>query len=254
MQSMYSISRFFKSLNYLVFGNPTQRRRVKLEFARIFSGILGDYYLGEDYKVWREDKDFIKKFRTLSPHNYYSEERKYTLREFARFTANISGDLAECGCYVGVSAWFMAKEATDRELFLFDSFQGLSAPSSEDAVLKGVQEWRTGDLKTTEEVLRYNLAEFTQIHILKGWIPERFGEVADRRFRLVHIDVDLYQPTLDSLKFFYPRLSLGGVIVMDDYGFLTCPGATKAAQEFMADKSQHILHLPTGQGIIIRQS
>ena len=250
---MYSFKRIIKSLHWLVFGNASQRRRVRQELARISASLFGDYYVGDDYKIWRQDKDFINKFRKLSPHNFYSEERKYTLRGFMRFTAHIPGDLAECGCYVGVSAWFMAKEAPDREFFLFDSFEGLSTPDSEDSTLQGVQEWRVGDLKTTEDVLRKNLAEFSHIHVLKGWIPERFPEIAERQFRLVHIDVDLYQPTLDSLKFFYPRLSPGGVIVMDDYGFLTCPGATKAAHEFMADKPEYILHLPTGQGIIIRQ-
>ncbi len=251
---MYSLRRIIKSLNWLVFGNASQRRRVSQELARISANLFGDYYIGDDHKIWRQDKNFINKFRKLSPHNYYSEERKYTLREFMRFTNNVSGDLAECGCYVGVSAWFMAKEAPNKKLFLFDSFEGLSMPDSEDSTRQGVQEWQSGDLKTTEDVLRKNISEFSHIHILKGWIPERFQEVAERQFCLVHIDVDLYQPTLDSLKFFYPRLSPGGVIVMDDYGFLTCPGATKAAHEFMADKPEHILHLPTGQGIIIRQS
>jgi len=242
-----------KSLRWLVVGDKSQRRRVYQELARISANLFGDYYIGDDHKLWRQDKDFIKKFRTLSPHNYYSEERKYTLREFVRFTANVSGDFAECGCYVGVSAWFMAKEAPNRDFFLFDSFEGLSRPDSEDFTQEGVQEWQVGDLKTNEDVLRKNLAEFSHIHVLKGWIPGRFQEVAERRFCLVHIDVDLYQPTLDSLKFFYPRLSPGGVIVMDDYGFLTCPGATKAAHEFMADKPEYIIGLPTGQGVIIRQ-
>ncbi|MER2531029.1 MAG: TylF/MycF/NovP-related O-methyltransferase [Candidatus Competibacter sp.] len=250
---MYSLKRIIKSLRWLILGTVSQRRRVCQELARISANLFGDHYIGDDHKIWRQDKDFIKDFRRLSPHNYYSEERKYTLREFVRFTAKIPGDLAECGCYVGVSAWFMAEEAPNRKLFLFDSFEGLSAPDLADSPLEGVQEWQVGDLKTTEDVLRKNLAEFNQLHIFKGWIPKRFQEVAEHRFCLVHIDVDLYQPTLDSLKFFYPRLSPGGVIVMDDYGFLTCPGATKAAHEFMADKPEYILHLPTGQGIIIRQ-
>jgi hypothetical protein len=68
----------------------------------------------------------------------------------------------------------------------------------------------------------------------------------------VHIDVDLYQPTRDSLAFFYPRLVKGGVIVMDDYGFKTCPGATRAAEELATAQGVGILHLPTGQGVITK--
>lgn len=252
---LYSIARFIKGLNWLFWGCPSKRRRVKWEIAYFIISRFGRYYyLGEDYKYWRQDNNFIEKFRELSPHNYSSEERKYTLREFVRLTANVPGDLAECGCYVGVSAWFMAKESSNSELFLFDSFEGLSDPALEDTVVDDVQQWQAGDLKINEELLRRNLAEFEHIHVLKGWIPARFGEVRNHRFRLIHIDVDLYQPTLDSLAFFYPRLSPGGVIVMDDYGFMTCPGANKAANDYMADKPEHILQLPTGQGVIIRQS
>jgi len=76
--------------------------------------------------------------------------------------------------------------------------------------------------------------------------------VSNETFRLVHIDVDLYQPTMDSLAFFYPRLSNSGVIVLDDYGFTTCPGAYKAVKTFMSENrlSQHLIMLTTGQGLL----
>ena len=96
------------------------------------------------------------------------------------------------------------------------------------------------------------LKEFRLIKLFKGWIPERFPEVANEKFRLVHIDVDLYEPTRDSLEFFYPRISTGGVMVFDDYGVTSCPGAYKAVNEFMNDKPEYVLHLPTAQGIIIK--
>lgn len=252
--SMSPVRRALVALQVLFFGTGAEKRRVRQELARISAGIFGDFPIGDDHKLWREDKEFLSEFRRLSPFIPYSEERKYTLREFARYTRGLPGDMAECGCYIGVSAWFMAKESPETDFFLFDSFEGLSEPDANDQVRSNVRGWKAGDLATSEELLRSNLAEFERIHVLKGWIPERFNDVADRRFRLVHIDVDLFQPTVDSLAFFYPRMVDGGVIVMDDYGFLTCPGATRAAEEFMADKAERILHLPTGQGVIICRS
>jgi hypothetical protein len=85
-----------------------------------------------------------------------------------------------------------------------------------------------------------------------GWIPDRFPEVDDRCFSFVHIDVDLYQPTLDSLEFFYPRLSTGGIIVLDDYGFGTCPGATAAVDSFMRDKAEPIVNLSAGGAFLMK--
>lgn len=75
--------------------------------------------------------------------------------------------------------------------------------------------------------------------------------MADRRFSLVHIDVDIYRPTLDALEFFWDRVTPGGMVVCDDYGFSTCPGATAAMDEFF-DGRAPVMQLPTGQGLVIR--
>ncbi|HXF53348.1 MAG TPA: TylF/MycF/NovP-related O-methyltransferase [Hyphomicrobiaceae bacterium] len=75
-----------------------------------------------------------------------------------------------------------------------------------------------------------------------------------RDFAVVHIDVDLYQPTRDSLAFFYSRMSPGGFIVCDDYGSALCPGAKRACDEFMADKPEKIIRLTSGQCLIVRSA
>lgn len=236
-----------------MFGPVELRRRAVLELARILNGALGGHYIGEDHKLWLQDEGFVKKFRELSPCNEFSMERKYNLRELARSVAALDGAVAECGCYVGVSAWFMASVMNGADFYLFDSFEGLSEPSLADRAPEGLPQWKKGDLAATEGELRRNLDGFDNIHVFKGWIPERFQEVIGVDFKLVHVDVDLYQPTLDSLAFFYPRLVRGGVIVLDDYGFSNCPGAFDAANHFMQDKPEAIIHLTTGQGVIVKR-
>jgi O-methyltransferase len=247
--------RILKAVHWSIFGNPAQRRRVRLECARIAVSLFGDFSLGDDYKTWLEDKEFRHKFKELSPISPYSEERKWTIREFARYVLDIQGSMAECGCYDGASAYFLAKENPHVPLHLFDSFEGLSEPTDKDLHSWGDHlQWEKGNLLATEEEARKTLSGFDNVVFHKGWIPARFPDVTNERFRLVHIDVDLYQPTLDSLKFFYPRMNPNGVIVLDDYGFTTCPGAYKATKQFMANKPEYVLHLPTGQGIIIKGS
>ena len=253
-ENRISVKGFVKFFQMLFSGDQAQRQRLRLEMARICAGFFGDYYLGDDNKLWRQDKDFLSKHPRLSPRHPFSEERKFTLREFVRHTDGLKGDMAECGSYTGASAYFMAEAAPQTPMFLFDSFEGLSLPGAEDSAENGIRYWKAGDMCSPEEILHQNLAEFDNIHVMKGWIPERFPEVSNHLFRLVHIDVDLYEPTLESLRFFYPRLEAGGVIVLDDYGFTTCPGAYKATNKFMSDKPEYVLHLPTGQGVIIRSS
>lgn len=249
---MYGFRRIAKALFWLLAGDKLQKRRVKQELARITSSFFGDFPLSEDHKLWREDQSFLTNYKRLSPGNPYSQDRKYVLREFVRFTHATPGVMAECGCYQGASAFFIAQESPNTPLHLFDSFEGLSAPRKEDSTeLKGAPYWVQGDLATHDKIVLKNLAEFDNIEVHKGWIPNRFQDVDNKTFRLVHIDVDLYQPTKDSLEFFYSRMNRGGVIVMDDYGSTLCPGARKAADEFFADKPEYLLHFPTGQGVII---
>ena len=249
---MNKSERIRKAIYWFLFGDPAQRRRVRLECARIAMSLFGDFSLGDDYKLWLEDKQFRLKFKELSPISPYSEERKWTLREFARYALDIPGSMAECGCYQGASAYFMAGANPDVPLHLFDSFEGLSQPDKNDITArKDKRTWEKGDLSSPEKIARQTLKAFQNVHFHKGWIPERFREVAEEKFSLVHIDVDLYKPTIDSLSFFYPRMSHKGIIILDDYGSSICPGAHKAADEFMADKSEYIIHLSTMQGVII---
>jgi hypothetical protein len=252
IMKMYNPQRIFRAFHWFFLGNAAERRRVRQECARIAASIFGDYPISEDFKLWREDKEFLSEYKQLSPQNPYSQDRKFVLREFVRFTRKVPGSMAECGCYQGASAYFMAKENPDVPLHLFDSFEGLSEPGDNDLpTAKDHSHWGKGDFFTPEKLVQKTLGHFPKVIFHKGWIPERFHEVAAERFRLVHIDVDLYQPTWDSLDFFYPRTNRGGIIVLDDYGSTLCPGAFKAATEYIADKNECILHLPTGQGIII---
>jgi hypothetical protein len=208
--------------------------------------------LGEDVKAFWSDQEFLHAFQRLSGENFRSLERKYTVAGLVGALDWLEGDLAECGVYNGATAYFMALAGADlgrsRCLHLFDSFQGLSAPREMDG-----NHWHRGDLAIAETVARDNLARFPGCRFYAGWIPDRFAEVADRRFCFVHIDVDIYEPTAASIGFFYPRLNPGGMLLCDDYGFETCPGARSAMDEFFADKPERIVHLPTGQGLIIKR-
>jgi hypothetical protein len=251
--TMVTPGRLARALKWLIAGTSAQRRRVRQELARAAAGMFGDFPISDDHKLWRRDKQFFEDFNRISPGNPYSQDRKWVLREYVKFNNRLPGDMAECGCYVGTSAFFMAQASTHGKLYLFDSFKGLSAPESADrGSSEEVLPWSAGDLSTDEATLRHNLSHYDSIEVLAGWIPDRFGEVAGQRFRVVHIDVDLYEPTRASLEFFYPRLVPGGVILMDDYGFATCPGATRAAHEFAERHAVGILHLATGQGVIVK--
>lgn len=155
----------------------------------------------------------------------------------------VAGAFAECGCFRGQASYLLASMVAEakaaRNLHVFDSFEGLS--SFEDADRAGIERDAAREARMRahfawpEESFRQVMAVFgNAVKSYRGWIPDRFPEVADETFALVHIDVDLYQPTRDSLEFFYPRLAPGGWIVIDDYNTLPYPGANTAVDAFVA--------------------
>lgn len=168
--------------------------------------------------------------------------RQALLYECAVQAVRLPGDFAECGCFRGQSAFMLATMIWDAgsaaTLHAFDSFEGLSPFQPEDSA--GLE--RSAD---REEQMRRHFAwpaeRFEQsmrpfggrVRAHPGWIPARFPEVAGETFALVHIDVDLYQPTRDSLEFFYPRMVEGGWLVIDDYNSRPYPGANKAVDDFV---------------------
>jgi hypothetical protein len=242
------------AIRRLLFGPPDQRRLVRYRLGEIAARMIGGCWVPEDLKLWLCDDAFHAQYRKFDTRNLRSAERKFAVRELVRSLADVPGDTAECGCYEGATSYFICRERGRGPHHVFDSFAGLSAPDANDVPdHTSAFAWREGDLSTSEEVAREKLAEFPFVRFYPGWIPERFGEVGDRTFCFVHIDVDLYQPTRDSLQFFYPRLETGGMIVCDDYGFTNCPGAKRACDEFVAEVPERLIHLPTGQGLIIKR-
>ena len=169
----------------------------------------------------------------------------------------VEGATADCGVRFGKSTHFLLRGFDDptRPHHLFDSFEGLSKPGAADRVMSEFAgDWEEGDLAVSEAVARANLRAFPNCTFHKGWIPDTFAEVpSDLRFAFVHVDVDLYEPTLACYEFFYDRLSVGGMIVNDDYGLTSCPGATRAVDEFVARHKEALLEIPTSQAVLIKR-
>lgn len=199
----------------------------------------------------------ISEFYTVFPHERqgFNMDRRWNVLQFLRLIEGLPGDTAECGVFEGATSWLILRHAPDdpaggrRRHHLFDSFEGCSQPGANDHP----SHFHKGILACPEETVRTTLAPYAgQTRYYKGWIPSRFAAVADRSFAFVHIDVDLYDPTRDSIAFFYPRLERGAVLICDDYGCSTCPGATKAVDDFLADKPEKMLAFASGGGFMIK--
>lgn len=227
---------------------------IGLEFnlvTKLAGRVLPEYRFTWPYMAWWKYSEFNEYLRQFDEDKGFNTHRRWILKQLIRLAADIHGDTAECGVYKGCGSYAILQSNRHSKIprwhHIFDSFEGLSTPSNKDS-----NYWTHGDLSIAEEIVKQNLAEFDRFTLYKGWIPSRFNEVSDRKFSFVHVDVDLYQPTLNSIAFFYDCLVDGAIFLCDDYGFDTCIGATTAIDEFLQSKPEKMIALPDGGGFFIK--
>jgi O-methyltransferase len=119
-----------------------------------------------------------------------------------------------------------------RNFHVYDSFEGISAPTEGDEGLPDCI--KKGDIPSTEAVLIEKFKQFglqpPVVH--KGWVEDILPQQLPKHIAFAHIDVDLYEPIKDSLRAVYPRICHRGIVLVDDYGHPDWPGAKRAADEF----------------------
>jgi hypothetical protein len=160
----------------------------------------------------------------------------------------IAGDFAEIGVYKGNTARILAgaARAEGRQLFLFDTFSGFDAADQAGSDNPS----RSFTDTSLEAVKQFVGAE--AVTYVAGRFPDSLAQVAmPERFALVHLDCDLYQPTLAGLSYFYPRLSSGGLLILHDYSSGHWSGCAQAIDEFMKGKPERPVLLPDKSGTAI---
>ena len=183
-------------------------------------------------------------------------ERLFVLWQAVNNVYRLGLPAAEIGAYKGGSSYFIASaflELAGREtpLYVFDTFEG--HPESKMTELDVGQ--RPGDfVNTSYEAVKAYLAPFAQVRIHQGEFSQAVRALPELTFGLVHVDVDLYRPTLDCLEYFEPRLATGGVVVIDDYWSPTCPGVRQALGEHLAEGDRfQIWYPPTEQVVLVKR-
>lgn len=225
-----------------------RRLGFELVYTRV-SGIQDADLYGPLFQPWRSP-EWRKILHEKDLESAVSLDRKYILYNLLADTLpRLSGEVAECGVYRGGTAIILAELAAHcgRQVHLFDTFGGMPKTNAERDLHK------EGDFSGTSlhDVRRY-LADSTNVAFYPGIVPQTLHAVEDRRFCFVHIDLDIYDAIKSASEFFYSRLEPGGVMVFDDYGWPSCPGARAAVDEFFAGRPERLMTLSTGQCVVRR--
>lgn len=178
---------------------------------------------------------------TLLSDQITQRELTIILRELRHVLATgIPGDVVEFGCYVGTTSVHLADmlRGTQRQLHLYDSFEGLPPKANQDASPAGLQ-FVEGELHATKKQLLRNLkqAGVPMPHITKGWFCDVRPTDLPQTVAFAFLDGDYYHSILDPLQVIWPRLSPGAVVIVDDYQNEALPGAAKAVDEWLQTHS-----------------
>jgi O-methyltransferase len=193
-----------------------------------------------------EDVKLIKSVRRKRQSMQFAYEA-YTVYSFGKAYSRLPGAMAEVGVFQGASAKLLCEAKGESELHLFDTFGGLPQSSSAD---KGVHREKQY-LCSLESVKEY-LNGYKNVYFYPGLFPDSAQNLPERKFSFVHLDVDLYESTLAGLQYFFPRLIPGGVILSHDYSILA--GVRKAFEDFLRDKPERPIQLPSTQCMLIKSA
>ncbi|NQT47154.1 MAG: class I SAM-dependent methyltransferase [Candidatus Omnitrophica bacterium] len=194
-----------------------------------------------------QDKAMISMIRGLMKEEgdlFFKPSEVFMIYSLALSRGNIEGDYAEVGVYRGASAKIICEAKDDKHLYLFDTFEGLPQTKKTDNRFSRVT------LRANYEYVIQRLSVYKNVHIYKGIFPKTADPIKDKKFAFVHLDVDLYQSSLDCLDFFYKRTQRGGIILSHDYA--KAEGVKRAFDEFFTDKSEDIIRLPMTQCMVIK--
>lgn len=196
----------------------------------------------------------------IDPHNHW---RLHVALWAAEVAMRVPGDFVECG----VNAGFMSSalmeyfdwNSSGRSFYLVDSFEGpppdqLTETEAQSGLHEQTREAiERGAYVTDMERITANFEEWHNAVIVKGIIPQVLPRVPAREIALLHLDMNAAHPEREALAFFWPLISPGGVVLLDDYAYYGY-GQQKAAIDSLADKLGFAtLSLPTGQGLVVKQ-
>jgi O-methyltransferase len=182
-------------------------------------------------------------------------ESLYSLVQAVRYVskAKLPGAIVECGVYMGgcmLAAALTLESVGDleRELYLFDTFEGMTAPTAEDGAvaqhLYGLDGTKDSiacrsPLEQVQGTMGHSGYPAKRIHYVKGRVEDTLPVEAPDQIAILRLDTDWYQSTKHELEHLFPRLAPGGVLIIDDYGHWE--GSRKACDEYFAKNATPIL-------------
>lgn len=180
--------------------------------------------------------------------------RVHVLCWAAQNVSTLDGDFVECGVNTGIFSRaiveYLQFENLKKFFFLLDTFQGLDPKYS---TTKEIEKTLTQNYFDVYEITKNTFLKYSNVKLIKGSVPETLEQVKTNKIAFLSIDMNTVIPEIAALEYFWDKIVIGGVIILDDYGYGNNYMEQKLAHdEFAKSKGVEILTLPTCQGLIIK--
>jgi O-methyltransferase len=208
------------------------------------------------YSPWLTDEGFQRVYQAIRRHTLVDVWRCYELWQLLDEVADVPGAILEVGVWRGGTGTLMARRAellgiTD-SIFLCDTWEGVVNSGAIDTYYHDGEHSDTS-VRTVQDLVA-RCTQLGRVEVLKGMFPDDTGDrIASEALRFVHIDVDVYQSAAATFSWAWPRLSAGGVVVFDDYGFPATPGVTRLVDEQRSGADRMFFHNLNGHAIIVKR-
>ena len=220
------------------------------------SGAHAMAYPISTYAPWQSDGTFQRVYRMVRRNTLVDVWRCYELWGLLGEIVNVPGGILEVGVWRGGSgalmAWRAASLGMTERVYLCDTWEGVVKTGPSDIYY---HDGKHGDASRQVVETLVRDMQLTNVELLQGIFPDDTADrVEERAFRLVHIDVDVYESAKDVFKWAWPRISEGGIVVFDDYGCPATPGVTEFVNEQRGLEDRLYLHNLNGHGIFVKRS
>lgn len=209
------------------------------------------------YSPWYDDAGFRKVYDAIEGYTLVDQYKCYELWEQLGQLSHVEGDVLEVGVWRGGTGVLLASRSEslgfETTVYLADTFAGVVKAGAGDPWYRGGEHSDTSPSIVRDLAARLDV----DVELLIGVFPDESSAAVDgRRFRFVHIDVDVYQSARDVLLWAWPKLSQGGVVVWDDYGSFECEGVAQLGRELFELNLSHgrLVHNANGHLLLMKLS
>lgn len=209
------------------------------------------------YSPWNFDPDFGSVYDKVRDHTLVDKKKLFNLWQYSRQLASLEGDYIEVGVWRGGTGCLLGLQLKEQKsssrIFLCDTYEGMpTTDGSKDNFYVGGE---LGDTSYNHVRALAKSLDLENVVLCKGMFPQESAHlVTSSKFKLVHIDVDIYSSAKDSVEWIIEKLVPGGIIIFDDYGYSATEGVTKFVNEYFKGRTDCLfIYNLSGHGIVVKR-